>query len=440
MRLDVNRFYRACNPTKTLDKGKSKDVQLYVDFSSVRGGKIIDTLTRRISRCDVNESCCQLFTGHIGCGKSTELLALKANLQRKGFYVVYFDSSVSLDLADVNVTDILLAITHEVVQSLKANRITFKSGLFKDLLGGIQQLFPSIDLDIKTEVEICLGIAKIIAQTKDSPTLHNQLKQYLEPRITSLLNAINQDILIPAKKKLTDEGKKGLVVIIDNLEKMDNTLRTGDYTQAEYLFVHRGDKLKQLNCHTIYTMPLVLRYSDSFTNLTDLFGQSPGNLPMVPVGLQDGSEYDEGVRLLQEMVMKRAFPGVSWEQSKGLINLVFDNADTFRRLCLVSGGHVRNLLRLLCSCMDIEEPPLSRECIEKVIKRERNNCMFLDDKEWNLLRQIVKQKNLGGNRQDQEEYQRFIRHLLVFEYYLDDESWFNVNPILIERKEIKNHL
>ena len=110
MRLDVNRFYRACNPTKTLDKGKSQDEQLYIDFSSVRGGKIIDKLTRRIIRCDLDESCCQLFTGHIGCGKSTELLALKANLENKGFYVVYFDSSASLDLADVDVTDILLAI------------------------------------------------------------------------------------------------------------------------------------------------------------------------------------------------------------------------------------------------------------------------------------------------------------------------------------------
>lgn len=438
MRLDVNRFYRACNPTKTLDLGKSEDMQLYVDFSSVRGSKIIDIFTKRINRCSLEESCYQLFTGHIGCGKSTELLALKANLQRKGFHVVYFDSSASLDLANVDVTDILLAITHKVIQSLEENGIRLKSRSFQDLFKDIQQFFPSMNMTLG--VELSLGIAKITTQTKDSPKLRNQLKGYLEPRITTLLEAINQDILIPAKEKLTSKGKKGLVVIVDNLEKMDNTLKIGAYTQAESIFVHRGDKLKQLNCHTIYTMPLVLRYSDSIGNLIDLFGQRPENLPMVPVRLKNGSEYPEGIRLLQEMVMKRAFPGVGWQQSQGLITHVFDNTDTFKRLCLVSGGHVRNLLRLLSSSMDIEDPPLSSKCLEKIIQEEINSFLSIDKKEWDLLCKIAKQKYIGGEKEDQHEYQRFMRHLLVFEYHLNGKSWFDINPFLAEREEIKNSL
>lgn len=438
MVLDIDRFYRSCNPTKTLDKGKPEDIQLYVDFSSVRGGQIIDRLTRRISRCLPEESCCQLFTGHIGCGKSTELLALKANLENIGFHVVYFDSSASLNLANVDVTDILLAITHKVIESLKQNRITFKSSSFQSLFQDIKKFFPSIDMTLG--VELSLGIAKITAQTKDSPALRNELKRYLEPRTTQLLTAINRDILIPAKKELRTLDKKGLVVIVDNLEKMDNTLRVGDYSQAENLFVHRGDKLKQLNCHTIYTMPLVLRYSDFITNLRDLFGQRPENLPMVPVRLKNGSEYGEGIRLLEEMVMRRAFPGVNWEQSQRLITQIFDNTETFRRLCLVSGGHVRNLLRLICSCMDREDPPISSKCLEKVIKEEQNSFLSIDNKEWDLLRQIAKQKYIGGEQEDQDEYHRFIRHLLVFEYHLEDESWFDINPILAERKEMTDSL
>lgn len=438
MRLDVNAFYKACNPTKTLDKGKSQDEQLYIDFSSVRGGKIIDKLTRRIIRCDLDESCCQLFTGHIGCGKSTELLALKANLENKSFYVVYFDSSASLDLADVDVTDILLVIADKVIKSLEANNIKLKSSSFQNLFRGIQEFLPSIDMTFGAELS--LGIAKITAQTKDSPGLRNELKRYLEPRTTTLLEAINKDILIPAKEKLRDRGWEGLVVIVDNLEKMDNTLKIGVHTQAEHVFVNRGSKLKQLNCHTIYTIPLVLRYSDSIINLTDLFGQYPGNLPMVPVRLKNGYEYHEGITLIQKMVMKRAFPGVNWEQSQGLIKDVFDSTDTFKRLCLVSGGHIRNLLRLLCSCMDIENPPLSRKCLEKAITEEINNLMSIDNKEWHLLRQITKQKHLGGEKKDQKEYHRFIRHMLVFEYHLNDERWFDINPILAERKEIKDNL
>ena len=59
-----------------------------------------------------DEPTCELFTGHIGCGKSTELLRLKAELEQEGFHVVYFESSQDLEIGDVDITDIMLAIAH----------------------------------------------------------------------------------------------------------------------------------------------------------------------------------------------------------------------------------------------------------------------------------------------------------------------------------------
>lgn len=53
---------------------------------------------------------CQLFTRYIGCGKSTELHRLEAELMEEGCHVVYCDSEQYLNMGDVNVTDILLAI------------------------------------------------------------------------------------------------------------------------------------------------------------------------------------------------------------------------------------------------------------------------------------------------------------------------------------------
>lgn len=108
MKLDFPRFYRACNPSKTLVVGNAEDRQYYIDFSSVRGGKILEELGRTITRLLPDEPTCQLFTGHIGCGKSTELLRLKAELEQQGFHVVYFESSQDLDMVDVDVTDIPL--------------------------------------------------------------------------------------------------------------------------------------------------------------------------------------------------------------------------------------------------------------------------------------------------------------------------------------------
>jgi predicted ATPase len=72
MALDLGRFYQACNPSP-LDLANPEARTYYIDFSSVRGGNIIRELGRTISRLSPDKPTCQLFTGHIGCGKSTEL-------------------------------------------------------------------------------------------------------------------------------------------------------------------------------------------------------------------------------------------------------------------------------------------------------------------------------------------------------------------------------
>lgn len=387
MKLDLVRFFQACNPSKTLVVSKPEDRQYYIDFSKVRGAKIIEELGRTITRLSPEEPTCQLFTGHIGCGKSTELLRLKAELEQQGFHVVYFESSQSLDMADIDVTDILLAVAREVSQSLEAIKINLKPGYFQTLF---TELGEFLQTPIELGGELSVGIAKITAKTKDSPKLRGQLRQYLEPRTNGILESINKELLKPAREKLKQQGKKGLVVIIDNLDRVDNSLKPSGYYQPEYLFVERGEQLNQLNCHVVYTIPLVLIFSNALGRLTNRFGVDPKVLPMVPVQLQDGSQFSQGITLLQQMVMARAFPGVSWEQNRNLITEVFDSPNTLERLCRVSGGHLRNLLMLLFRCLQQEDPPLSRECVDRVIKQRRNELtLAITPDEWESLREVA---------------------------------------------------
>ncbi|MEH1849060.1 MAG: P-loop NTPase fold protein [Nostoc sp.] len=433
MKLDLVRFFQACNPSKTLVVSKPEDRQYYIDFSKVRGAKIIEELGRTITCLSPEEPTCQLFTGHIGCGKSTELLRLKAELEQQGFHVVYFESSQSLDMADIDVTDILLAVAREVSQSLEAIKINLKPGYFKNLFTEVSE-FLQTPLNIGVEAQLSVGIAKITAKTKDSPKLRSQLRQYLEPRTNGILESINKELLKPAREKLKQQGKKGLVVIIDNLDRVDNSQKPSGYYQPEYLFVERGEQLNQLNCHVVYTIPLVLIFSNALGRLTNRFGADPKVLPMVPVQLQDGSQFSQGIILLQQMVMTRAFPGVSWEQNRNLITEVFDSPDTLERLCRVSGGHLRNLLMLLFRCLQQEDPPLSRECVDRVIKQRRNELtLAITPDEWEVLRKVAQEKSLRGN----EKYELLLRSMFVFEYRNEDGSWFDVNPILAEAKEFR---
>ena len=90
MQVDLRSFFRACNPSKTLRMDDVREQKYYINFSQVRGAETVLELGNTISLMNP-ETTCQLFTGHIGCGKSTELLRLKVELEKQGFHVVYFE-------------------------------------------------------------------------------------------------------------------------------------------------------------------------------------------------------------------------------------------------------------------------------------------------------------------------------------------------------------
>lgn len=422
MPLNVREFFNACNPSKTLNMEVAKERKYYINFSSVRGIEIVEELGQTIILSD--EATCQLFTGHIGCGKSTELLRLKQELQQQLFHVVYFESSQYLDLADVDISDILLLIARKVSESLTSLGIKLKPGYFATLFKDIGELLQT-PVDISLGLEF--GVAKIAAITKEDPRLRNQLRDYLENRNSDIIQSINDEIIIPGIEKLQQIGKQGLVVIVDNLDKIDDRPKAWGRPQPEYLFIDRGDKLRHLKCHIVYTIPLGLIFCSEYGTLQNILG-SVKVLPMVPVQLRDGRDCAEGIALLRQMVMARAFPDLTAEIRMALVAEVFENIEILDRLCYVSGGHVRNLLRLLYTCIPKKRPPLSLEVLENVIRQRRNELTLpinLEQK-WELLREIEAKKQITK----ENGYATLLRSMVVFEYRDRNGSWFDINPIL----------
>ena len=453
MTLDFEQFYKACNPTKTINMGNPQDRKYYIDFSKVRGSDTTKELERTITRLSGGEPTCQLFSGHIGCGKSTELFRLKDQLEKKGYHVVYFESSEDLDMADVDISDILLAIARQVSESLQKIDITLQPKGFKALLQGAAQILQTpIELtgeagipgvgtisasteDAAIGFSLPGGIGKITAKAKDSPGERSRLRQYLEPRTNNILDAINSELLEPAAKFLQQQGKKGLVVIVDNLDRVDSSPKPSGRSQPEYLFVDRGDQLRKLNCHMVYTIPLSLIFSNDFGRLTSRFGLKPKVLPMVPVQNRLGEDFDQGMSLLRQMVLARAFPDRDPQGRLELISQLFEDSETLDRLCLVSGGHVRNLLGLLYSCLQQEDPPFESNLLEDVIKEYRDDLLAaISDDEWQLLFQALEHKTVRGD----DNYQILLRSMFLFEYRDREGRWYWINPALAESRQFKN--
>src|SRR6476469_788070 len=134
------------------------------------------------------------------------------------------------------------------------------------------------------------------------------------------------------------------------------------------------------------------------------------------------------------MVLTRAFPDVNASERLDLIGEIFDSPETLDRLCRVTGGHLRNLLGLLYSCLQQEELPLSRDCLEDAIRASRDSLVLaIDDNEWELLRQVVQRKSVSG----EVDYENLLRSLFVFEYQDKEGRWFGINPVLTEAKKFK---
>jgi hypothetical protein len=453
MTLDFVQFYKACNPTKTIDMGNQQERKYYIDFSKVRGSDTTRELERTITRLSGGEPTCQLFSGHIGCGKSTELFRLKDQLIKKGYHVVYFESSEDLDMADVDITDILLAIARQVSESLQKIDISLQPKGFKALLKGATQILQTpIELSGEAgipgvgtisanteqgEIGFSLpgGIGKITAKAKDSPGERSRLRQYLEPRTNNILDVINTELLAPANQFLKEQGKQGLVVIVDNLDRVDNTPKPSGRSQPEYLFVDRGDQLRKLNCHMVYTIPLSLIFSNDFGRLTSRFGLKPKVLPMVPFQTRQHQDFEKGMSLLRQMVLARAFPNIDPEDRLKLIPELFEATETLNRLCRVSGGHVRNLLGLLYSCLQQEDPPFESILLEDVIKEYRDDLLAaISDDEWKLLFQALEHKSVQGD----DDYQILLRSMFLFEYRDREGRWYWINPALAESHYFKD--
>jgi hypothetical protein len=341
-------------------------------------------------------------------------------------------------MADVDITDILLSVAGRVSESLEAIKIKLKPGYFANLFSEIAD-FLQTPIELNAEAELSIGIGKITAKTKESPKLRRRLREYLEPRTSGILESINTELLGRATTELRRRGKAGLVVIVDNLDRVDNRPLPSERLQPEYLFIDRGDQLRKLNCHVVYTLPLSLTFSNDVEILKNRLGGGlpPTILPMVPVRERDGSECQEGMNLLRQMVLVRAFPHHTPAQRLALLPEVFDNTETLDRLCQISGGHLRNLLGLLFGCLRQMDPPISRDCLEGVIRESRDYLTSsIDDEEWELLFQVVQQQTVKGD----VEYTTLLRSMFVYEYRDRYGNWFSINPALEETQKFQDWL
>ena len=433
----ITNLYNSFDPFQPLPAGDAA----YVDLRSVRGdANILRDLGNKIIRSP-GRNTCQLYAGHRGAGKSTELLRLQADLNQKGCFVVYFAADQDdLDPEDTEYTDILIACTRRLLEQLKnANPQPLLTWL-NDRQQDLKELaFTEIRFD-DLKLETAIGLfGKLSSNIRAIPNERAKIRAKLDPHTVTLLSALNEFIGDGKRHLPTDQSQ--LVVIVDNLDRIVPINREEKRTNHEEIFIDRANQLKGLDCHLIYTIPISMVYSSRVVDLRDIYDNDPLVLPMIMVEMPDDQTIcDEGMDQLKDLIARRVR---KYAPTQPLEANIFESLEVLEKLCLMSGGHIRNVMLLIRSAFDhIESLPITKQAVQRSITQAREIYhRTVEENQWSLLVEVYKSKAIKND----DEYRKLLFNRCILQYAFFDQKeemqvWYDVHPLIREIPEFKGGL
>ena len=433
----ITNLYNSFDPFQPLPAGDAA----YVDLRSVRGdANILRDLGNKIIRSP-GRNTCQLYAGHRGAGKSTELLRLQADLNQKGCFVVYFAADQDdLDPEDTEYTDILIACTRRLLEQLKnANPQPLLAWLNERQQDLKELAFTEIRFD-DLKLETAIGLfGKLSSNIRAIPNERAKIRAKLDPHTVTLLSALNEFIQDGKRHLPTDQSQ--LVVIVDNLDRIVPINREEKRTNHEEIFIDRANQLKGLDCHLIYTIPISMVYSSRVSDLRDIYDNDPLVLPMIMVEMPDNQKVcKEGMDQLKELIARRVR---KYAPMQTLETNIFESREVLEKLCLMSGEHIRNLMLLIRSAFDhIESLPITKQAALRSITQAREIYhRTVEDNQWGLLVEVYKSKAIKND----DEYRKLLFNRCILQYaFFDDEGemqvWYDVHPLIRAIPEFKGGL
>ncbi len=428
----LRQIYNSFDPFQPLPA----DDPAYVDCREVRGdGDILVEVGRDILYSE--RMTTQLYAGHRGAGKSTELFRLQKHLDENGFFVVYFAADEQdIEPEDAQYTDILLACTRHLLEALKGANpkplLNWLKSRWQDLkdLALAEVSFDKLSVDLQIA-----QFAKITANLRTEPTQRHKIRQLINPHTVSLIGALNE--FIKDGKKNLPEGYEQLVVIADNLDRIVPISQEDGRNNHDQIFIDRSEQLKKLDCHVIYTVPISMVYSNRSTDLRDIYGADAQVLPMIMVQTPDNQPFQRGIDKITEVLQKR----INRVKPEMSIVEMFEEQEGLQQLCLMSGGHVRNLLLLMKEAIKYTDTlPIGNKALQRSISEARNtyrNTVYAN--EWKALVKVYQSKQI----ENEELYRNLLFQRCILEYrYINEKDeiqcWYDIHPLIKGIKEFQD--
>ena len=396
----------------------------YVDSQEARGSeKTFTRLARKFGWDPVSNAFFApyekhiLFFGHIGIGKTTELrrYALQLNASRR-FYVVEVDVLAKLDRNNLQYTEVLMAMAETLLERLHGDGFVLGAEALEPLqrwFGNVvetQTTTKELSAELKTVAEGGGGIPGLIkllatftAAFKTGSSQKSEWRREIRNDFTSLALAFNTLIRL-AEAQLARKGRaEQLLFLIDGTDKM-----RGEDTQQ--FFVQDAEQLLAIKTLVIYTAPLHLKYDGRLGGKLD----ADIVLPMMKLYERDGRPFEAGWRTMRRLLLLRAD------------RCLFASDAEVDRLVEFSGGHPRELLRLLKLCCELAEDRIDASVVQTAIQKlAADYRYFLKPADYALLKTIDSNPVDGGN---DEQAQELLHRLALLQY--NDGTWRRSHPVV----------
>ena len=424
-RIFLKRFFQNLLD-QSLDPSDERYVPLYEDPALADE----DPVALLADAIEWTSESVQLLSGYRGTGKSTELKRLKARLEESGYLVFLCDVEDYLNLSTpIDVSDFLMVVAGAFGEAV--NKRLEKDGhqshedyweRFRTFWSGLSIEAPKLSASIGT------GPAKIGIQAnlKSDPTFKEQLQKHIAGHLGVLVADVRKFLEDCVKMLREHYGDREIVLLLDSIEHIKGTLANAEdvHNSVERLFAGHPEQLRLPNLHVIYTVPPYLKVRHP--NVDALY--EPGSLIVLPAFKlfeqdENRTPIPANFDAMERVVRQRG----DWRRLLGNDRSLLD------RLICNSGGHLRDLLRLLSQVLlRARELPVSGRTVDAAISQVRSTFLPIPNVDALWLAGIA-----DSYQVDLEELAAlpslsrfFDTHLVLC--YRNGEEWYDVHPLVRE--------
>jgi nucleoside-triphosphatase THEP1 len=380
-----------------------------------------------------------IFTGHTGCGKSTLLADLKFRMIATGrYFVVMFSIADTIERAAVDHVNILFSMALQLLEEAEQQGIKLQPGIQKDLYRWLGkhtetesqavEAMVEVNAEAKTKGGIPIVmefLATIKSKLKINSETRKQISIEFASKTSELVARINQ-----LQSYIETATKKQVLVIIDDLDKLDLGV-------AEVIFKKNIQTLLDPDASIIYTLPIATLREASITASINTYIKKIYMMPVTKFFSKADSRKPDRIPDPECMnvfaeILERRLPANSIEP------------DIEREIILLSGGVLRELIRIIDRCYDRVKLELRGQIKRqqwdapeaKIDRRILNGVVTELQIEYaRPLGQIDFEMLLAIYREfkpQNAENQRFLDllHGLHILEYTNAKLWYDLNPIV----------